>query len=173
MIFLKETYFDLFHLPEHFDIDMHKLNTAYQTIQKQVHPDRFVASSDMQKRISMQWTSHTNEAYRTLYDPLNRAIYMLNLHGIVISAKTKMAMEPSFLAQQMEWYNTIENLCCNSDIGALTELLAELKNEERIRLSKIGALLNSNEYQSASKEVRQMIFVNRVILDAKSKIWRL
>ncbi|MDU0810462.1 MAG: Fe-S protein assembly co-chaperone HscB [Burkholderia sp.] len=170
MILLKDTYFDLFHLPEHFEIDLFALNSAYRTIQKQVHPDRFVAASDMQKHIAMQWTTHTNEAYRTLCDPLNRAIYILSIHSIDMSAKNKIAMDPKFLAQQMEWYNVLEDLFCKHNISAIIELLEELKNEENIRFDKVRSFLSYKKYQAAYKFVRQIIFIRRVISEANSKI---
>ncbi|MBE0628035.1 MAG: co-chaperone HscB, partial [Burkholderia vietnamiensis] len=55
MVSLKDSHFDLFHLPAQFALDDAALDDAYRTVQTQVHPDRFAAAGDAQKRIAMQW----------------------------------------------------------------------------------------------------------------------
>ncbi|WP_205192460.1 Fe-S protein assembly co-chaperone HscB, partial [Burkholderia sp. LMG 13014] len=102
MVSLKDSHFDLFHLPAQFALDETVLDAAYRTVQTQVHPDRFAAAGDAQKRIAMQWATRANEAYRTLRDPLKRASYLLSLRGVDIGAENNTAMEPAFLMQQME-----------------------------------------------------------------------
>ena len=77
MASLNDSHFDLFHLPAQFALDASALDHAYRTVQAQVHPDRFAAAGDAQKRIAMQWATRTNEAYQTLRDPLKRATYLL------------------------------------------------------------------------------------------------
>ena len=54
---------------------------AYRDIQGQVHPDRFAHAGEAERRLSMQWATHANEAYQTLKNPLERAQYLLQLAG--------------------------------------------------------------------------------------------
>ena len=54
MASLTDSHFDLFDLPRTFAVDPQKLDDAYRTVQAQVHPDRFAAAGDAQKRIAMQ-----------------------------------------------------------------------------------------------------------------------
>ena len=70
MATLNDSHFDLFDLPPTYAIDAKKLDDAYRTVQAQVHPDRFAAAGDAQKRVAMQWATRANEAYQTLRDPL-------------------------------------------------------------------------------------------------------
>jgi molecular chaperone HscB len=86
MATLNDSHFDLFHLPPTFSVDQPSLDDAYRTVQAQVHPDRFAAAGDAQRRIAMQWATRTNEAYQTLRDPLKRARYMLSLRGVDVDA---------------------------------------------------------------------------------------
>ena len=109
MASLNDSHFDLFDLPPHYALDANKLDDAYRTVQAQVHPDRFAAAGDAQKRIAMQWATRTNEAYQTLRDPLKRATYLLSLRGVDVGAENNTAMEPAFLMQQMEWRENIED----------------------------------------------------------------
>jgi molecular chaperone HscB len=173
MATLSDSHFELFDLPQTFDVDPHKLDDAYRTVQAQVHPDRFAAAGDAQRRLAMQWATRANEAYQTLRDPLKRARYLLSLRGIDVGAENNTAMEPAFLMQQMEWRENIEDAASAKNIGALESLLDELRDEERARFTKLGALLDSRSDQAASEAVRQLMFIERVATEIGAQIERL
>src|SRR3954454_8296351 len=173
MTSLKDSHFDLFDLPAQFALDTATLDHAYRTVQAQVHPDRFAAAGDAQKRIAMQCATRTNEAYQTLRDPLRRARYLLSLRGIDVDAENNTAMEPAFLMQQMEWRESIEDAAAAKNIDALDALLAELRDEERMRFDKLGALLDSGANQAAGEAVRQLMFIERVASEIGAQIERL
>src|SRR3984885_14273648 len=119
MASLNDSHFDLFDLPAQFALDAAALDHAYRTVQAQVHPDRFAAAGDAQRRIAMQWATRTNEAYQTLRDPLERPRYMLARRGVDVVAENNTAMEPAFLMQQMEWRESIEDAAAAKNLGAL------------------------------------------------------
>lgn len=173
MVSLKDSHFDLFHLPAQFALDDAALDAAYRTVQTQVHPDRFAAAGDAQKRIAMQWATRANEAYRTLRDPLKRATYLLSLRGVDIGAENNTAMEPAFLMQQMEWREGIEDAAAARNVDALDALLAELRDEKRARVERLGTLLDSGADQAAAEAVRQLMFIERVASEVGAQIERL
>jgi molecular chaperone HscB len=173
MATLTDTHFELFGLPPTFAVDRTKLDDAYRTVQAQVHPDRFAAAGDAQRRLAMQWATHANEAYQTLRDPLKRARYMLSLRGIDVGAENNTAMEPAFLMQQMEWRENIEDAASAKNVGALEGLLDDLRDEERVRFTKLEALLDSQSDQAASEAVRQLMFIERVATEIGAQIERL
>jgi molecular chaperone HscB len=173
MVSLNDSHFDLFDLPAQFALDSAVLDHAYRTVQAQVHPDRFAAAGDAQKRIAMQWATRTNEAYQTLRDPLKRATYLLSLRGIDVGAENNTAMEPAFLMQQMEWRESIEDAAAAKNVDALDALLDELRNEERMRFDKLGASLDSGANQAAGEAVRQLMFIERVASEISAQIDRL
>ena len=173
MATLNDSHFDLFDLPPTYAIDAKKLDDAYRTVQAQVHPDRFAAAGDAQKRVAMQWATRANEAYQTLRDPLKRAIYMLSLRGVHADAENNTAMEPAFLMQQMEWRENIEDAADAKNLGALEALLHELRDQERIRFEKLAALIDSHADQAASEAVRQLMFIERVASEIGVQIEKL
>ncbi|EAY68458.1 Co-chaperone Hsc20 [Burkholderia dolosa AU0158] len=173
MVSLKDSHFDLFHLPAQFALDEAALDAAYRTVQTQVHPDRFAAAGDAQKRIAMQWATRANEAYRTLRDPLKRATYLLSLRGVDVGAENNTAMEPAFLMQQMEWREGIEDAAAARNVDALDALLAELRDEKRVRLERLGTLLDNGADQAAAEAVRQLMFIERVASEVTAQIERL
>jgi molecular chaperone HscB len=173
MASLKDSHFDLFDLPAQFALDAATLDHAYRTVQAQVHPDRFAAAGDAQKRVAMQWATRANEAYQTLRDPLRRARYLLLLRGIDVGVENNTAMEPAFLMQQMEWRESIEDAAAAKNVDALDALLTELRDEERMRFDKLGASLDSGANQAGGEAVRQLMFIERVASEIGAQIERL
>jgi molecular chaperone HscB len=170
---LTQNHFELFHLPTRFALDLRALDDAYRAVQAQVHPDRFAAAGDAQKRIAMQWATRANEAYQTLKSPLKRATYLLHLRGIDIGAENNTAMEPSFLMQQMEWRERIEEAADARNVSVLDALLRELRDEESLRFERLAKLLDSNADQVAVEAVRQLMFIERVAHEIDAQIEKL
>jgi len=170
---LSDSHFALFDLPERFALDADALDHAYRTVQAQVHPDRFAAAGDAQKRLAMQWATRANEAYRTLRDPLRRAIYLLHLRGVDVGAENNTAMEPAFLMQQMEWREAIEDAVGAKNVDALDALASELRDDAQARFTKLAALLDSGSNQAAAEAVRQLMFIERVSSEIDAQIERL
>jgi molecular chaperone HscB len=173
MASISDSHFDLFQLPARYALDADTLERAYRTVQAQVHPDRFAAAGEAQKRIAMQWATRANEAYRTLRDPLKRAIYLLSLRGVDVAIESNTAMEPAFLMQQMEWRERVEDAAAAKNVDALDALLNELHEQERVRFTKVAALLDNGADQAAAEAVRQLMFIGRVATEIGVQIERL
>jgi len=62
---LQRDFFSLFGLAPAFRLNEVALDRAYRDVQAQVHPDRYAHLPDTEKRVSMQWATRANEAYRT------------------------------------------------------------------------------------------------------------
>jgi molecular chaperone HscB len=166
-------YFELFELPARYALDMAALDHAYRTVQARVHPDRHASADEAQKRLAMQWATRANDAYRTLRDPLQRAVYMLGLRGIDVGAQDNTAMEPAFLMAQIDWRERIEDADAAGNIDALDALLAELRDEERVRFGKLAALLDSGADSPATEAARQLMFFARIAEDIETRMARL
>ncbi len=170
---IQDSHFELFHLPARFALDLNALEHAYRTVQAQVHPDRFAAAGEAQKRIAMQWATRANEAYQTLRDPLKRATYLLSLRGVDVGASENTAMEPAFLMQQMEWRERVEDAADARNVGALIALQGELRDEEHLRFERLSVLLDNGADQPAAEAVRQLMFLERVAAEIGHQIERL
>jgi molecular chaperone HscB len=81
-------------LKQAFRLDLTDLDSRYRDIQAQVHPDRFAHAGDAERRLSMQWATHANEAYQTLKKPLERAKYLLHLPGMTSRPKATRPCRP-------------------------------------------------------------------------------
>ncbi len=156
-----ENYFALFQMTPAFALDIAALDAAYRELQGRVHPDKFVAATDAEKRVAMQWATRANEAYQTLKNPLRRAAYLCELNGVDLGIESNTAMAPAFLMQQMTWREALDEARHSRDLDALESLNTELRSERKRQLDDIGALLDSGSYAAAGERVRQLMFVER------------
>jgi molecular chaperone HscB len=156
-----QNHFELFQLPQQFDIDAAKLAAAYREIQGRVHPDRFVNASDAEKRVAMQWATRANEAYQTLKNPQKRAQYLCEQHGVDLQTESNTAMPMAFLMQQMEWREALADARAGKDVDALDALEQQLQSERKERLLAIGAWLDAGDFESAAQGVRALMFLEK------------
>ena len=156
-----ENHFDLFQMPARFAIDVAQLDAAYRELQGRVHPDKFAAASDPEKRVAMQWATRANEAYKTLKSPLRRAAYLCELHGIDLGIESNTAMPPAFLMQQMEWREALDEARSTRDMAQLEALEQSLNAVRREMTERIGELLDQSQFVQAGQRVRELMFVEK------------
>lgn len=156
-----QNHFELFHLPQRFQIDRARLDKAFHDVQNQVHPDKFANSPNAEKRVAMQWATRANEAYQTLKSPFRRAAYLCELNGVDLQIESNTAMPAGFLMQQMEWRETLDDAKAEKDMAALEKIEADLRVARDAQIVKTGALLDANEFEQAGQEVRQLMFLEK------------
>ena len=109
MIDFSQDYFALFGLPPRYRFDAARLDAAYRALQTQVHPDRFAAAGEGERRLALQSSARVNEAYRALKDPVGRAQYLLSLHGVDATSETDTALPIDFLERQLERREAVDD----------------------------------------------------------------
>ena len=156
-------HFELLGLPRTFALDGARLEQAYRQLQGRVHPDRFAAAPEVERRVAMQWATRANEAYRTLRDPVGRARYLLRLHGFDTGEESNTAMPPDFLMQQMEWREAAAEARAQRDAAALAALRAELAAAREDMLRMLGrAIDDDNNFDAGCSLVRKLRFLEKL-----------
>ena len=159
-------HFALFGLNQAFRLDLSDLDSRYRDIQAQVHPDRFVNAGDAERRMSMQWATHANEAYLTLKKPLERAKYMLHLGGHDIQAENNTAMPADFLMEQMEWREAVSEARIAREQGELEQLHYRVKQRMNKRFEQLADLLDDqHDYTLAADRVRRLMFLEKLLFE--------
>ncbi len=159
----RQNFFQLFSLPQHFRLDGPQLEQQYHALQTRVHPDKFAHLSEAERRVSMQWATRVNEAYQTLRSPVNRARYLLSLHGVDTQEETNTAMPGDFLIRQMEWREAIEEALQAHDASALDELESSLRRETAEMEDSLASKIDDERsYAAAAGEVRKLKFLERL-----------
>ena len=113
-----------------FEIDLRRLKGEYLKLQSMVHPDR-------QGVLGESWSSWINRAHETLKNPLQRAIYLVNLYEKELG-KSSINEGAEAIDNNMDDLHDIslvleirEELDSTSDPKVLQEIRAE--NDEKIR----------------------------------------
>lgn len=159
----QQDYFHLFNLPIRFLIDGDALERSYLALQVQVHPDKFAHLPESERRLSMQWATRVNEGYQILRNPLNRARYLLSLHGVDTQEELNTSMPTDFLMQQMEWREALEEAKQARDADALESLEQRVQQEERALQRQLAAAIDeARDYAVASGIVRKLKFLEKL-----------
>ncbi|GLX79729.1 co-chaperone protein HscB [Thalassotalea insulae] len=161
--------FEIFGLEEKFAIDVDALTERYQSIQKNVHPDRFAHGSDQEKLLAAKKSTQVNDAYQTLKKPLKRAQYMLELRGVDMPSEQASFSDNAFLMRQMELREMLEEVKFADDIDAAVFEVSQVLETEFEQLYKemqIALLENSDaSNQSASEILRKLKFYQKLHLE--------
>ena len=155
---MTQNYFELFNLPEKFQIDSVKLQENYRSIQKEIHPDRFATSTENEKTQSMIKSTQVNDAYQTLKSTTKRAKYILSLHKSV----EKITLPPDFLMQQMEWEEHLEDIEKNNKELDQFKLAINKKYEE-YSLMLSTQTDNDQNWNEAAITIDKLYFVEKLL----------
>lgn len=165
---LQDDDFTLFGLPQQFAVDRTALDNCWRSLQAQVHPDKFASEGAASQRVAMQWAVRVNEAYRRLKDPLARASYLCELRGATIGAENNTTMPASFLMQQMEWREALDEAKSAAAVEALDDAVAV---QEKQLLSAVARLLDeAGDPFAAAQQVRALMFVSRFRADIARRL---
>lgn len=155
---MTQNYFELFNLPEKFQIDSVKLQENYRSIQKEIHPDRFATSTENEKVQSMIKSTQVNDAYQTLKSTTKRAKYILSLHKSV----EKITLPPDFLMQQMEWEEHLEDIEKNNkELDQFKLAINKKYKEYSLLLSK--QIDNDQNWNEAAITIDKLYFVEKLL----------
>ena len=160
--------FSLFGLPRSFALDEVALAQRWRDLLAQVHPDRFASEGGAAQRLAMQWAVRVNQAYQRLKDPLQRGALLCELAGVDIAAESNTSMPTDFLMQQMAWREALDDA---ADAAAVERLDDEVKAEQARGVRVLAeALDNAQDAQSASQQVRALMFVARFRDDIRRRL---
>ena len=90
------------------ELDETELDSRFEHLRTQFHPDRFTQGSALERRLAVQRAADINAAYAKLSKPLSRAQLYFELHGITLDEARSMN-DPAFLMQQMELREALED----------------------------------------------------------------
>ena len=172
--FLTVNFYELLGLPQQFALDGGTLAQHWRDLQSQVHPDNFANASEADKRLAMQVATRVNEAYQTLKQPLKRAQYLCEQHGVALGLENNTAMPPAFLMQQMAWRESLSALAAAdsaSQEAALFALQDDVDQHWHAQLAILASQLDTEKnYAAAAQTIRQLLFVEKFAHDVATAL---
>lgn len=159
-----KNYFELFQLPVSFEIDKENLATAYRTLQKTFHPDRFTQASATEKRLSLQYSAFINEAFQTLKNPLKRAIYLLQMANVSMDSEQNTVMDTEFLQEQLELREKVEEL---NNVHEKELFLQGLEGRIQSTYQIFAQLYQQQSLSQAQQTVAKLQFLEKLYQQAQ------
>jgi len=162
-------YFELFALPQSFDLDLAQLSNTFQSLQKMVHPDRFAHASSQEQLLAVQKSATVNDAYQTLKNALKRAEYLLAQRGTQMPSEQTSFHDTHFLIRQMELREMLAEIKFADDVDAALLVINELIDSEyHVLFSQLKKYLNDNNDESnimAIEILRKLKFYQKLQLE--------
>jgi molecular chaperone HscB len=138
-------YFAVFALPRKLTIDLADLERRYYALSRQLHPDLFHDRSASEQAASVRTSALVNRAYRTLRDPVQRALYWLSLHGESLGRDNER-VPPALAARVFEVQEKLEELRDargSADFADLERATREIQAELRTDLHALDERLQA------------------------------
>ncbi len=142
-------HFEVLGLPASWFLEPSAVEERFKDLNKKLHPDRFAQKEPRERRMSLEWTTQVNDAYRTLKDPLRRAAYLVKLQGIDVekeSGRDAMArLPPEFLEQVMEDREALEEGKAAKDLEKVRALARAIEQRQAGVVESLTAALRAFE----------------------------
>jgi molecular chaperone HscB len=140
------THFQVFRIPEEYNVDLALLEKRYKHQQKLYHPDI------SKKPNALEISTHMNVAYTTLKNPLERAKYVLRLLG-QDPEDVHIRLDEAFLER-----------CLEMREGEVD--ITELKKEHEDLVKKIGECIDNEDYIEAIKCTKKLVYIDKAIRES-------
>jgi len=165
-------FFEIFDLPPGFDVDQALLTTRYRELQRTVHPDKYAHASAQERRLAVETAANINEAYRTLKDPVARALYLLQANGVSFDSETARQVSPAFLMEQMELREALSTVrAAHHPATELAKIFTAVDRLEADTLKALRAAFARNDtaaLRNAAEEVQKLRFVKKLREEAQA-----
>jgi molecular chaperone HscB len=124
-------FFTFFGLPYKLNLETGRLGREFYDLSRHLHPDINAVKSEREQEWALEQSSHLNDAYRTLKDPIMRTEYLLRLQGVQLEEQSKAATEearrtgklkkqvvpPDLLEEVFELNMQLEEMRMNKKMG--------------------------------------------------------
>ena len=161
-----KNYFELFDLPETYDLDVDRLTAQYHMLQLNYHPDRYSSASEKEKMSAQVSSSYINDAYETLNSPLKRAAYILAIKGKDTEKVDQSDLSMEVLIEQMELRESLSDLPKDETaLQALEELKSSVQGKVNVKQGKFAKEIESDELSAAKKTFHELQFFSKLLAE--------
>jgi len=161
-----QNFFELFELPESFDLDLNLLSDTYRDKQVEVHPDKFATAEEKEKMRAVQLSSYLNEAFTTLNSPLKRAAYLLHLQGMDVETVNQNDLGMDLLMEQMQLRESLDELPKDeSSLPKLDKLKKDVQQRLQQKQAAFGDEFANGEFNTAKQIFHELQFLHKLFAE--------
>ena len=162
MDILKQNFFELFDIDIAIDISKTELDQKVKVLQTKFHPDNFANSSDLEKRLALQLSSHINDGYKILSDLVLRVEYILKINNFV-KDESMTINDADFLQEQIEYNELVELLEEKYDDNLAKDHLNKVKLHLKSTIDDIRISFKSEDFEEVWKNLSKLRFYTKNI----------
>jgi molecular chaperone HscB len=153
-------------LPAALDLEPASLDRAYFALQRQWHPDRFVTRPPDERAKASSEAAALNDAYRTLKDPLSRAVYFAELKGVALPGDGKTIDDPDLLMEAMEAREALQEATTPDAVDALA---ARAKSDAQQALQSLASLFLHEDKAAIRKALLRLRYLDKFAEEARAR----
>jgi len=153
-------------LPAALELEPATLDRAYFALQRQWHPDRFVAKPAEERAKASTEAAALNDAYRTLKDPLSRSFYLATLKGVDLPGDGKTIDDPELLMGAMDAREELQEATSVAEVDALARFARE---DLEKGLAGLGSLFLANDKGAIRKALLRLRYLDKFAEEARAR----
>ena len=153
-------------LPPSLELDSPSLDKAYFALQRQWHPDRFVGKPAEERARASSEAAALNDAYRTLKDPLSRALYLAGLKGIQLPGDGTTIDDPDLLTEVMDAREELQEASSVGEVDALAKFARE---DLEKGLADLTRLFQANDKKAIRKALLRLRYLDKFAEEARAR----
>jgi molecular chaperone HscB len=153
-------------LPAALELEPASLDRTYFALQRQWHPDRFVTRPPDERARASSEAAALNDAYRTLKDPLSRAVYLAELRGVELPGDGKTIDDPDLLMEAMEAREALHEA---ASPDAVEVLAAQAKKRAQEALKGLADLFLHEDKPAIRKTLLRLRYFDKFAEEARAR----
>jgi molecular chaperone HscB len=133
-------HFAFFQIPRKMALNESELEAQYYELSRRLHPDFFMNAPAVKRILSLEASARLNEAYKTLKDPIERAVYLVEQESGKLEEND--SRPPAELLEEiLDAQEAVDNFNCCEEESAAQNLLDNLQAaKECFEAQRIGQL---------------------------------
>jgi molecular chaperone HscB len=146
----KADFFAFLGMPRRLNIDMTLLEQRFRELSREYHPDYFYNAPPKERLAALERSSHLNDAYRTLRNPVSRIEYLLGLEGLGLTKPGEAGPKaPASLLQEV--------FALNEELDEIREERESGSDPEKLRARLAAARRPIEEKRDAHERELQTL----------------
>lgn len=158
--------FKLFNLSYNFEIDLKKLEDEYYVLQKMLHPDKFINSTEKELLYAQIHSSSLNNAYNTLVNQVSRSNELLKCKGEG-NKDNETFNDLEVLNEVLDLQEVAENINCQKQ---KINLINEINQTIKENIEKLNNYFIEEQLLEAKKLTIKISYLEKLLKDIKKNV---
>ena len=156
-------YFELYDIPESFEIDQAALKRKFLELSKKYHPDFHTLNDEGEQEYALKMSVLNNKAYKTLKNKELLTAYILELNGIPLGDNDSIPQD--FLMEMMDINERLMDIQMDPNPESIKAITAEI---DQIRKSLLAVKFQlEKEYIVKKDKKLTLMGVKSIFLKSK------